>query len=208
MLNKQKLQLLCASIAFSIFLGLALGVFLQSEWIDTVNHFGQQLIQKRSPIADTFFTNITQLGSVTFTSFVTLLLSAFLISQRQYRLFLFLIVNIAISAGLMTQLVKYTIKNPRPSAQLIPEYGYSFPSGHTMVSILLYGTIIIFVRLYITNTWIKNSMQFLFLSLIVIIPVSRIYINVHYPSDILAGLALGYSLLMLSHYIFNIGEQT
>ncbi|CAM3135018.1 phosphatase PAP2 family protein [Leuconostoc rapi] len=208
MRNKQKLQLLCVTLGFIIFLGLATGVFLQSEWVSEVNHFGQQLIQNRSPIADTFFTHVTQLGSVTFTSLVTLLLSLFLLFQRQYRLFLFLVVNIIISAGFITQLVKHIIKNPRPVTQLIPEHGYSFPSGHTMVSILLYGTLIILIRLYIKNTWLKNIMQLLFLSLIVIIPISRIYINVHYPSDILAGLALGYSLLMLSRYIFNIGEHT
>ena len=45
------------------------------------------------------------------------------------------------------------------------------------------------------------------LILIITIPTSRIYVNVHYPSDILAGLALGYGLLILSQHIFQIGGK-
>lgn len=207
MLKKQNIQLIYMLITFSIFLVIAIGVSMHSTWIQKINHLGQQLIQHRSPIADTFFITITQLGSVTVTSIVALLLILLLLVKHQYRLCLFLIANMIISAGVVTQVIKHIIKNPRPAVQLIHESGYSFPSGHTMVSILLYGTLIILIRLYLTNILLKNVMQILCLSLIVIIPISRIYINVHYPSDILAGLALGSSLLLLSYYTFNLGEH-
>ena len=105
----------------------------------------------------------------------------------------------------MTQVIKRIVQNPRPLPQLVTESGYSFPSGHTMIAILLYGSLIIIVHAYLHNNWLKYIILLTLSVLIILIPLSRIYVNVHYPSDILAGLSLGYGLLMTSQYIFHIG---
>ncbi|MEX0380502.1 phosphatase PAP2 family protein [Leuconostoc sp. MS02] len=207
MIIKPKLQFFSAIIAFSLFIGLLIGVVSQAQWLNNLNLAGQQLIQHRSIFADAFFTTITHLGSVIVTSTLTLLLSLVFIVRRQFRLLRFLLVNVVLFAGVITQLVKYLVRNPRPMPQLISENGYSFPSGHTMIAILLYGTLIIIIQAHLQKQLLKQLATSICFALIIIIPISRIYVNVHYPSDILAGLTLGYSLLIMSQNIFHIGGQ-
>ncbi len=207
MIIKPKIRFLSVILAFTLFIGLLIGVICQSQWLNNLNSAGQRLIQHRSVFADIFFIDITQFGSVTFTSILTLILSLFFIYHRQYRLLSFLLVNVILFAGVVTQIIKYLVRNPRPMPQLLSEHGYSFPSGHTMIAILLYGSLIIIIQTKIQSSLLKYITVTMLLILIITIPTSRIYVNVHYPSDILAGLALGYGLLILSQHIFQIGGK-
>lgn len=207
MIIKRKIRFFSVILAFSVFMSLLIGVKFQSQWLNNLNLAGQQLIQHRSVFADVSFTYITQLGSVTFTLILTVLLSLFFIYHQQYRLLAFLLVNVILFAGVVTQLIKYLVRNPRPIPQLLSEHGYSFPSGHTMIAILLYGTLIIIIQIKMQNSLLKYITIMMFLILIIAIPTSRIYVNVHYPSDILAGLALGYGLLIISQHLFQIGGK-
>ncbi|MBZ6001043.1 MAG: phosphatase PAP2 family protein [Leuconostoc gelidum] len=207
MIIKRKIRFFSVILAFSVFMSLLIGVKFQSQWLNNLNLAGQQLIQHRSVFADVSFTYITQLGSVTFTLILTVLLSLFFIYHQQYRLLAFLLVNVILFAGVVTQLIKYLVRNPRPIPQLLSEHGYSFPSGHTMIAILLYGTLIIIIQTKMQNSLLKYITIMMFLILIIAIPTSRIYVNVHYPSDILAGLALGYGLLIISQHLFQIGGK-
>ena len=207
MIIKRKIRFFSVILAFSVFMSFLIGVKFQSQWLNNLNLAGQQLIQHRSVFADVSFTYITQLGSVTFTLILTVLLSLFFIYHQQYRLLAFLLVNVILFAGVVTQLIKYLVRNPRPIPQLLSEHGYSFPSGHTMIAILLYGTLIIIIQTKMQNSLLKYITIMMFLILIIAIPTSRIYVNVHYPSDILAGLALGYGLLIISQHLFQIGGK-
>lgn len=95
-------------------------------------------------------------------------------------------------------ILKYIVQRPRPNLnQLIIETGYSFPSGHSMGSMAFYGLIIYFIYNSIKNKYIKWSLCILFVVLIFLIGVSRIYLGVHYPSDVVAGffIALAYLLV-------------
>jgi len=207
MIIKRKIRFFSVILAFSVFMSFLIGVKFQSQWLNNLNLAGQQLIQHRSVFADVSFTYITQLGSVTFTLILTVLLSLFFIYHQQYRLLAFLLVNVILFAGVVTQLIKYLVRNPRPIPQLLSEHGYSFPSGHTMIAILLYGTLIIIIQTKMQNSLLKYITIMMFLILIIAIPTSRIYVNVNYPSDILAGLALGYGLLIISQHLFQIGGK-
>lgn len=202
---KHKLQYLSVVLALLLFLCLTVGVMSNATWIDSLNRLVRNIIQQRSPLADSFFFNVTQLGGVTFTILLTIILSAILGYYHHYRQLGFLIVNVLFFAGFITQLVKRFVQNPRPLPQLIPESGFSFPSGHTMMAVLLYGTLIILAHINIKQQHIRNIIIGLLAILMVLIPISRIYINVHHPTDIFAGVTLGYSLLVLSTKIFHIG---
>ncbi|MBZ6011079.1 phosphatase PAP2 family protein [Leuconostoc gelidum] len=207
MIIKRKIRFFSVILAFSVFMSLLIGVKFQSQWLNNLNLAGQQLIQHRSVFADVSFTYITQLGSVTFTLILTMILSLFFIYHQQYRLLVFLLVNVILFAGVVTQIIKYLVRNPRPIPQLLSEHGYSFPSGHTMIAILLYGTLIIIIQTRMQNSLLKYIAVIMLSILIIAIPTSRIYVNVHYPSDILAGLALGYGLLIISQHLFQIGGK-
>lgn len=198
-----RLTTLFAGVIFSLML---LGVLTHATWLSQFNHAGQTLIQLRSPMADTFFMTITQMGSVFTATVLTTLLVICLFIWRQFRWGWFLTVNVAGCAGCVTYLIKNWVRNPRPQPQLLPETGYSFPSGHSMVAVLLYGSCIVLAHQMVQTKWLRQIITWSFGSLIGLIAISRVYLNVHYLSDVIAGLSLAWLLLQLS-YVLLIGEK-
>ncbi len=99
---------------------------------------------------------------------------------------------------LLNQAMKLVFIRERPTLiNIIEEKGYSFPSGHSMISLAFYG----FLAYLIYHSKItKNTKRLLVIPLIIlpiIIGISRIYLGVHYASDVLAGLAISSSYLIL-----------
>lgn len=206
MLKKQNFDLFLTVFATLTFTVLLIGVLTKATWLAQLNHIGQLVIQQRSPQLNTLFMTVTQLGSIAISTGLTTLIAVILISQRQWRWASFIVTNVAIFAGLGTALIKNWVQNPRPQPQLLPETGYSFPSGHSMVAVLLYGTLILMVQHFVQKRWCCYLMITVLALIICLIPISRVYLNVHYPSDILAGLSLGWVFLRLSYHLF-FGER-
>jgi undecaprenyl-diphosphatase len=100
---------------------------------------------------------------------------------------------------LLNTLAKYIVQRPRPDEvlRLIEEHGYSFPSGHSMVSMAFYGYIVYLIYKHVDNKPKKYIACFSLLFLIAMIGISRIYLGVHYASDVLAGFLLSVAYLML-----------
>jgi undecaprenyl-diphosphatase len=79
--------------------------------------------------------------------------------------------------------------------------GLSFPSGHALMSVTFYGLLIYIVWETVKKTWLKITLVVLLLLLIHIIGFSRIYLRVHYASDVMAGFATGFLWLVISLWI-------
>ena len=108
---------------------------------------------------------------------------------------------------LLNQLLKHIIQRPRPvDINIINESGYSFPSGHSMVSMAVYGLIIYYIYKNINNKRLKWILILLLSILILLIGFSRIYLGVHFPSDVLGGFIL--SLIWLIMFILIIDNKT
>ncbi|HEX6922907.1 MAG TPA: phosphatase PAP2 family protein, partial [Bacillales bacterium] len=75
--------------------------------------------------------------------------------------------------------------------RLIEVTGYSFPSGHAMGSFVFYGMLGYFFILFLKSEYLKAGSTLLMAGLIFMIGFSRVYLGVHYPSDVLAGFAAG-----------------
>ena len=112
-------------------------------------------------------------------------------------------IGIAIASNLvlvtiLNVLLKNILRRPRPTEyRLIDESGYSFPSGHSMISMAFYGFIIYLVFKYIRNKYLKWFLITFLSILIVSIGISRIYLGVHYTSDVLAGFLISISYLIM-----------
>ena len=106
---------------------------------------------------------------------------------------------------ILNQLLKRILQRPRPEAfRIINESGYSFPSGHSMVSMAFYGYLIYLIYKYVKNKYIKWGSIILLGALICSIGVSRIYLGVHYTSDVLGGFLLSISYLVI--YISTVNK--
>lgn len=107
-------------------------------------------------------------------------------------------------ANVVGFLTKYTVKRLRPELSLITETGYSFPSMHSYNAMMIYGTIILILLKYYKSGYVRNISIALLTLLILLTGFSRIYLNVHYTSDVLAGFTFGIITLGLFTEIFKI----
>lgn len=103
-----------------------------------------------------------------------------------------------VTVTLLNQLLKLILHRPRPDEfQIITETGYSFPSGHSMVSMAYYGFLIYLIYKYVANKKLKYLLMVILSILIILIGISRIYLGVHYTSDVLAGFLVSISYLII-----------
>lgn len=96
--------------------------------------------------------------------------------------------------------LKNLIARPRPSGGLVEEIGYSFPSQHANLAMIFFSLMILLSGEKIKKNWLKNLFMAGNLALILLVGFSRFYLKVHYPSDVIAGYALGlfwFTLLIL-----------
>ena len=114
------------------------------------------------------------------------------------------ITAIAISSLALMFGLKYLFGRPRPLEPLLsPASGLSFPSGHAFMSFAFFGLLIYAIYKKMGNHWLRQLIIALLLSFVIIICISRIYLRVHYLSDVLAGLCLGMMWLVISLLIIN-----
>ena len=116
-------------------------------------------------------------------------------------------ISIIANLGIITilnQLLKRILQRPRPEEfRIINESGYSFPSGHSMISMAFYGYLIYLIYKYVKNKYLKWFLITILGILIVNIGISRIYLGVHYTSDVLAGFLISISYLIVYISIVN-----
>jgi len=166
--------------------------------MDAIFQWGLDFIimiqQIDTPLLDSFFRAITSLGDELF----YLLLFSFLLWCVDFylgiRVGIIFLLSVYVNTGL-----KEIFQQPRPF-DILPEIqksqasGYGFPSGHAQSSLVVWGSIAYWKR----QTWIRN----LSVLLILLIAFSRIYLGVHFPTDILGGWLVGGLILGLIYFIF------
>ena len=125
------------------------------------------------------------------------LIGFFILKDRE-RSFCY-ISNLIVIGG-MNWLIKHIIQRPRPelSLRLVEENSYSFPSGHAMVTTAFYGMIMYYVWNNVKNKMLRNIICSLLLLLIVLIAFSRVYLCVHYLSDVIAGSLISIAYLIVA----------
>jgi membrane-associated phospholipid phosphatase len=140
------------------------------------------------------------------TAYIIFAVSLFIFFYLRYRSLIFPLQTsmVLLIAGGLNRWLKGLIDRPRPEAQHLVEAGsLSFPSGHAMSSIAFFGFLIYLVWRLISTLWVRWLLSLLLALLILLIGFSRVYLGVHYPSDILAGYAAGGACLAVFISIFT-----
>ena len=137
---------------------------------------------------------ITNFGGAIFIILLTVILIAVI---KNKKIGLSILTNLAIIT-ILNQLLKRILQRPRPTEyRIIEESGYSFPSGHSMISMAFYGYLIYLIYKYVENKNVKWILISLLSILICLIGISRIYLGVHYTSDVLGGFLISISYLVI-----------
>lgn len=137
---------------------------------------------------------ITNLGGALVLIGITI---AILCWDRQKKYGKYIVLNLLLVA-IVNQTLKFIIQRPRPEGfRLITETGYSFPSGHSMASTAFYGFLIYLIQKKVQNKRLKMGLTIVLSILIIAIGLSRIYLGVHYASDVCAGFLLSLAYLMI-----------
>jgi undecaprenyl-diphosphatase len=131
--------------------------------------------------------SLTQLGRGKSIAAIVLFVSLFLGWHKQWRSLSYLLITI-IGSGILNLLAKILFHRDRPALweSPLPEFDFSFPSGHAMLSLTLVIALTVLVP---QNSW-RSLLLFCGVMLAIAISWSRLYLGVHYPSDILGGWAL------------------
>jgi len=153
-----------------------------------------------------------------FAKFITNFANPYLLVSLAILLFIFvknkkvgaiIAINLGLSA-ILNLVLKHILRRSRPPIEhrIIYEKGYSLPSGHSMVSMAFYGLLIYFIYQNVKNKFLKITLMISISILIISIGISRIYLGVHYISDVIAGFlfAITYLILYL-HIIENIKKD-
>lgn len=190
-------------IPFSIF---AFGVTQQTDWLNAFDQFiASPILTARSPEKTAFYSFITDMGGTFFIILMTLLVSLyFILKKKDFRTAYWYIFHVAIGAGVLNQVVKLIFQRTRPTIEhLVSQDGYSFPSGHSMASLICYGGIVLLIFHLDQKNWIKLLACLFAVILILTVGISRIYLGVHFPSDVFAGFCLAGSWVSLSAAIYS-----
>jgi undecaprenyl-diphosphatase len=179
------------SLCMLIFISLS---FYSSSFITTFDSsLREQVLALRTEWLNEMVLAITHLGDAKVLAGLCLIGAIVLIIMKQIRNSLLLIGSILVSYGL-NLLVKSMFQRERPQDySLLEEDGYSFPSGNAMVgtSFYLFAAVLLYQRYQKSWILVTGAMLPFLLGL------SRVYVGVHYPSDILAGFALGIVLVII-----------
>ncbi|VGV80881.1 PAP2 superfamily protein [Streptococcus pyogenes] len=203
MTNKQT-HFLIASFALLIFVIIGYTVKFFPERLALLDNTIQSEIRGNLPIVLTqFFRGVTVFGNV-MTQVLLVIVSVLVLFFMKWKIeALFILSNGAIAAFLITTL-KLFYQRPRPAIEhLVYAGGYSFPSGHAMGSMLIFGSLLIICYQRLHSKLLQFVTSMIFIILILVIGLSRIYLGVHYPSDILAGFVLGFGILQFIYPFYK-----
>lgn len=146
----------------------------------------------------------TFLGTHVFLIPANFVLIFFFLFIKKHRWYSIRIPAIALSSLALMFILKNLFGRQRPDIPLLREAaGLSFPSGHAFMSVTFYGLMIYIVWETIKRPWLKITLAVLLVLLIHIIGFSRIYLRVHYASDVIAGFATGFLWLVTSLWIMR-----
>lgn len=187
---------------------LIIGYIGHNDWSSVTAldyEIGAEFYALREPLRTTIATGITRIGDRQGQTYITIAIVIILFFARKWRTALWYGLTVLIGADFLNSFTKDIFQRIRPDQieHLVVQDGYAYPSGHAMGSIILFGGLLFLIIRYMNASRnnlpiVKWAVSIFLLLLILAIGLSRIYLGVHYPSDVVGGYWLGLAWLCLS----------
>lgn len=197
--NPPRGSLVLASIFVVIYAVWALLVSSGSHIITMFDNAVVGIICNNNPANVAFATLFTNLGNTSVITIETIILFIILITFRQYA-YAWFTAGVMICANGYNWIIKHAVERRRPTIHhLVYADGYSFPSGHSVGSAALFGILIVLTILLIRSKFWKSLLIIIWALFPILIGYTRIFVHVHYPSDVLGGWIEGITFVLLGY---------
>jgi len=166
--------------------------------------------KKRTPWLTITAVDVTALGSITLVVLFSVFTLVVLLVLRD-RLGALQLLTASVGAGILTLVAKNLIERIRPeeAQRLIVVSGFSYPSGHSLSTSALYLTIAIIAGRYVQHRGARATIVLAVSAVLIMIGTSRVYLGVHYPTDVVSGISLGAAwALLLAGFFTLVGHRS
>lgn len=188
-------------LVFTLIFGV-IAVFHESragQWIDREVY--EFIYASESFITTALMLGFTQIGEVISMIILSLIMIAILMLYKLKIHTLFLVISM-LTSSIMIPVMKNAFDRERPSLlRLIDISGFSFPSGHATGSSIFFGSLMAIIRKTSLNN--KSILYALCAFFILMISSSRVYLGVHYPTDVIAGITIGTAAVIGTSYLLH-----
>ncbi|MBC6310793.1 phosphatase PAP2 family protein [Listeria sp. FSL L7-1582] len=190
------------------FILMLIGVATNARFIQTFDNYWIDIIRVNITTSKTdIIAFITNFGGVAAIVMMTVVLLIILLLLKRYTIAIWFGGVVLVGGALLPWIIKQIIARPRPSDMLISQGGYSFPSGHATGSTAFYGMIAALLIISVSKLWQRILIGLIALAIILTIMYTRVYLGVHYPSDVTAGFLLGSTAVLCGSALFLLYSQ-
>ncbi len=184
-------------VVFFVLFGIVIsGVASRQEWVQQLDLFFIDLIRNPAPIQGSLWLSFvffsTWFAQSKLTTSIALLIGLWFGFQKRIALGVWFFSSILLGE-ITLKLLKHFVARPRPATngELALAHGFSFPSGHALASALFYGSLALLLCFSNANARLKTIGAIILLFWIFLMAYDRVFLGVHYPSDVLGGFCLG-----------------
>lgn len=175
------------TIGWALFIILSIAIFLGNSPLiffdmDTLNYFGHYITSQRTAL----FQMVAMTGSPIITGLLSIGLGIILWHSHQIYESLITITT-TVTGDIVGLLIKLIIQRPRPTTLIINSSGYSFPSEHVIGSVIFVFTIMAFGLKLLSSVRLRMFTGMVLLFWLGLVAISRMYLQVHYPTDVIGG---------------------
>lgn len=195
--------LVFGSFFLIFFILLSYNVYTAPHRLTPMDNTITAIIREPYPKLNQFFIWYTQVANSIVLTILTIVTALIFFKKKLLVEAIWLIINVCCIAGILNYGLKHFFMRQRPDLlHLVTEHSYSFPSGHSIGSMVFYGTLLFLLPQFVKQAKRCFLLQSLLGLSILLIGISRIYLGVHFPSDVLGGFSLGLSWLLFTYPIY------
>ncbi|EAC4591188.1 phosphatase PAP2 family protein [Listeria monocytogenes] len=203
----KKTPFIISGIALLGFIFFMTGVMTGAKWIQHFDDYWYSIIRVGiTNTKTTVISYLTDIGGVATICILTAVIVVIFVVIRKVDMAIWFGGIVLIGGALIPSIIKNIVQRPRPTYKLIEQGGFSFPSGHSTGSTVFYGMLAFLLILYVSRRWLQFVIGMLAFGLVIFIMYSRVYLGVHFPSDVVAGFLIGNAALFSGigcYFIWN-----